>query len=624
MPREMSVIVVHGVGDPLPGSALGKLVEGLTAAGCTVEQPACIEHQPDGIGTPACPVARAGLLGPDGQQRLRLREVYWGDLSRPKASLFGLVSALFDLIFGLRYIVTAATSQLSGVALVGAQLARAALWWARGPMFALNIIAATVCLTWVALQSVSWPGGRPLLSAPLTAVLAGTLLVFGAGWIVRYRARQLHWSPATGDAMIVLAPIAAVAGWWVRARLDQNLDVFIGTAAGSSTGISDAMVVAALLMAAAALASGVLCLAGAWTPAYRRPLIAVTFCTTLALGLFTFVVVAMWALIGKAIREDTADRALRCLKSAAARLQDCLDSKIDATAGTALAGRIEAGIHLLPWVVFAFGGMAVCFLLVWLRNRIRAWRGRVPDRRYIISTLVFWCGVVLSMAYGGFFVWLACSLLLGTQGPPAWVQAEELKPAALALTVAIAGAVVATRAQFLTALDLILDVIAHFRYEGGNLLGKGREYVVWKQTLARFRRVLHDELRRSDRGVVVISHSQGTTIAAQALGALTVTDLPVTPAAAASQRVRLLTMGSPIEHLYVYYMPSRYRVQPDAVTRWDNLYREDDFIGTTIGALGGDGGTNLGPGGHSDYWTHPEVARRVLASAREAAHHAVP
>lgn len=108
---ETSVIVVHGVGDPLEGDALKNLIEGLTADQWEVVDPVRIEHrreyftvddQHDAVNR--YPVARATLRSNDGQCTLRFHEVYWGDLSRPKSSLFGLVSALFDLIFGLRFV----------------------------------------------------------------------------------------------------------------------------------------------------------------------------------------------------------------------------------------------------------------------------------------------------------------------------------------------------------------------------------------------------------------------------------------------------------------------------------------------------------------------------------------
>ena len=57
------------------------------------------------------PIHRATMVNPvQGKARntLYLHEVYWGDLSRVKGGLFGMLLGLFDLMFGLRHIAKAA------------------------------------------------------------------------------------------------------------------------------------------------------------------------------------------------------------------------------------------------------------------------------------------------------------------------------------------------------------------------------------------------------------------------------------------------------------------------------------------------------------------------------------
>lgn len=631
-----SVVVVHGIGDPLPGNALESLIEGLTAAQWVLVEPIRIEHRRDELGVqqtdapePRFPVATAALLSADGHERLSLHEVYWGDLSRPRASVFGLVSALFDLIFGLRYLVTAASNQLTGYAHWGAQLARAALWWARGPMFALNILTATVCLTYVALLSVASPLGETSpIAAPLSAVWLGSALVLTAGWAVRQFAERLQWSPSTGNWMMLLAPFAALLGLWKREDLHDNLRAFIGDAVGSDLsegrmiGITDVMVLFASVMALVALAS----LAISATRAVfgekrdRGPLTVVTFCTSLGLSLFTFIVVAVWVVIGKSIREDPADRLQRCLKVSDDVLRDCLNYKWDPTAGTVLADRVEAGIHLLPWVVFGFAVMAACFLGVAFGNWVRARRHNDRRFRYIVSSSVVFFGTAINAIYGVFFLVLAASLMFHAPGLPERLGLAEYKPLALAFTAVIASLAVATRTHFLASLDLVLDVIAHFRTEGEDWLGRGGRHRAWERIVARFLCVLRTELDTSGAAnLLVLAHSQGTTIAAHGLGALKVKGQPVGSVGAASRRVRFVTMGSPIDHLYRHYLPARYRLRPDAVVDWRNIYRVDDFVGTRIHDIGAGGGTNIGSGGHSDYWSDNRVLSLVFPAAGRAA-----
>ena len=144
--------------------------------------------------------------------------------------------------------------------------------------------------------------------------------------------------------------------------------------------------------------------------------------------------------------------------------------------------------------------------------------------------------------------------------------------------------------------------------------------------------------------LLIISHSQGTVIALDELNEDSQnyprrlhnrdTDVAVT----------WVTMGSPIAHLYQYYFPSCYPPFHEGmgntdgsvrvasywnnlvmrVDRWVNLYRADDFVGTTMG-LGdemvlrhrsGKAGGELyfseqcvGHGGHGNYWSDTEVLR---------------
>jgi hypothetical protein len=653
---EKSVVVVHGVGDPLPGNALEKLIEGLTAAEWRVEKPLRIEHREETLEEHVTtapkseeekqrelkqprlsfPVARASLT--KGTDTLNLREVYWGDLSRPKGSLFGLVSALFDLIFGLRYIVSAATNQMKGrtVALWGGQFARASLWWARGPMFALNIVAAAICLAYLAISSLQWSCLSG--SAPLLGVLAGGLSCAALGWYVMRRAAKLQWSPSTGKAMIAAGLVTAAGGCLMRANLESDLDVFIGDA-GGWTGlltVTGVMVVFAVVMVSLALASLVLC-AVAWTigklkkraPDNGGPLVVVSFCMSLALGLFTFVVVAIWVLIARTIREDAADRIDRCLRGMPDHLlQKCLESEVWQTEGTKLATRVEAGIHLLPLLVIGFGVIAVCFAGVMWVNTLKRKSDRADRLRYIVHPSVVAAAVSFTAVYAVLFLWLAWSIMTGDGKFPEWAKVDALKPVALVFTAGVVALVVAQQSKFLTALDLLLDVIAHFRTEDEKRGGTGDKHYVWNRIIARFKTVVDDELKKPNTPIVVVGHSQGTSIAAQGLGALTNVYEPRIHPAAGVKRVRLVTMGSPIRHLYRHYMSTRYETAKDVVTDWLNIYRLDDYIGTKIVEADKSTGvvlfgagvrdTHIGEGGHTDYWSDSRAIKHIVDAINRA------
>jgi hypothetical protein len=89
------------------------------------------------------------------------------------------------------------------------------------------------------------------------------------------------------------------------------------------------------------------------------------------------------------------------------------------------------------------------------------------------------------------------------------------------------------------------------------------------------------------------------------------------------REVRLVTMGSPLTHLYRHYFPHRYQSLKDkagninpvhwvelrnVVTCWRNLFRIDDFVGTEIeGPKWFPDNRWVYGRGHVGYWTDPEA-----------------
>ncbi|MBO9398515.1 hypothetical protein J7400_17725 [Shimia sp. R9_2] len=120
--------------------------------------------------------------------------------------------------------------------------------------------------------------------------------------------------------------------------------------------------------------------------------------------------------------------------------------------------------------------------------------------------------------------------------------------------------------------------------------------------------------------VTIISHSQGTVVATRTLRRL----LP--EGIFGGCEVTLVTMGSPVTHLYRKYFPDAFRIEPgdfnndEAPIKWFNIGRTDDFVGTYIENLDELNGLakpqqdvpserNLlvPAGGHPGYFTDPYV-----------------
>jgi hypothetical protein len=249
--------------------------------------------------------------------------------------------------------------------------------------------------------------------------------------------------------------------------------------------------------------------------------------------------------------------------------------------------------------------------------------------------------------------------------------------AALASAATIAAAkgrldLIASRTR--PALGIILDVDNYLRESPVNATPRAK-------MAERFASLLGHVLERKDASgkpafdrIVIVSHSQGTVIAADLLRFLTVAAVPVPDVA--DRDIRLMTMGSPLRQLYAANFPYLYdwvdrtdafgdapvddddlafaargvaapQLAPptsdcDAqlsgkspspswlrVTRWVNLYTSGDYVGRALWqtddtpgvwschnedeALEGPGRRErcLGDGTHTRYWTSRDVAREL-------------
>jgi hypothetical protein len=205
---------------------------------------------------------------------------------------------------------------------------------------------------------------------------------------------------------------------------------------------------------------------------------------------------------------------------------------------------------------------------------------------------------------------------------PAWVrwllaQAPEIRG-----TETLVALVPLFITQIRLALDLAHDAISYIHHgceRGRRLLQRTRSGAPPHVNPMRARfRVVVDHLVK-DRGVrklVVVAHSQGSVIALDELAQAHAPEL--------SSEVQLVTVGSPITHLYQHYFPNVYPGWSDPkwdlffarVTHWVNLYRLGDYVGTRVQPPGRAPFQQqaIGPGSHTGYWRDP---RLVAALAGE-------
>lgn len=661
---ERVVVIVHGVGDPQPGDALAGFVDAFSVVtGAAVDGPIVTERREDqaheGSGgrglIPLFPVCKvtATLKGGDSSRSTPFFEVYWGDLSRVKGSLLGLLEGTIDLVFGLRHVVFAAQRELAGAAKSTKQsispkmaiiASTAALWLARGPVLAINILAAIASLLFVALGLLP-KDALSGIDLSLTAISAGSLLTLLLGTVFFFTAKKSNWSTTTAESMTV-AGLVALLGEAAAPDRYRTYPTFAEDLTAGLSLFSGLLAVSVVLLLITSLATAI-----AFDDRVRhddvlrraghRALIVINTCTILSCALFVFLVMLAWAIAAKQIGgENTVE----------------------------LQRRITSGLHLFGFVWLSFLSIGVAYGGLLLRSGWLKRRPRSPEVRFprfivhpIVVALLIGSGLAWSMLFLPLLVQLECKTFV-----PGCVQftksimyehtvaaIEKLNPLGVVLSSAIVSLLVAGRAHLGMALDIVLDVISHFKRVERSahqvLQGLPRkvntraargmfewtefsdpEPSEWNSMVARFREVVEAAVRTTQcKELIVIAHSQGTMIALEALGVITIerTDRPSSARRVALREgtdctVRLVTMGCPLADLYMHYFPAKYAINPrerGLVASWRNIHRADDFVGRSVpNPIDASYPENVevGPRGHVDYWLDREVleALRPLVS----------
>jgi len=155
------------------------------------------------------------------------------------------------------------------------------------------------------------------------------------------------------------------------------------------------------------------------------------------------------------------------------------------------------------------------------------------------------------------------------------------------------------------ALDIVLDVTNHFYFRSATtadrVRGFGEDFDIDEVTfdggdLYYSRRdVIHRRIKRildyyrdtlaGNPALTILSHSQGSMIAIEVFN-----DEELSWVNTKFKQVNFITMGSPFHHIYQQYFQHLYPPLDDKlwnnlrsrVSRWLNIFRIDDFVGTEI------------------------------------------
>lgn len=151
------------------------------------------------------------------------------------------------------------------------------------------------------------------------------------------------------------------------------------------------------------------------------------------------------------------------------------------------------------------------------------------------------------------------------------------------------------------------------------MLPKGKRFRNRHPRRERIQRRFDSLMELIDKGnyqqLILVAHSQGTVILHDYLRSNR-DDKTLKK----TQRIDIVTMGSPLAHFYQHYFPSYELItmSPNQLNPrlelWTNLYRIDDPIGARVDAVTGGFIVNkaLPAGGHIDYWKEPLVCDVIL------------
>ena len=280
----------------------------------------------------------------------------------------------------------------------------------------------------------------------------------------------------------------------------------------------------------------------------------------------------------------------------------------------------------LQWVLLAVVAVPAIAVAIerWLHARGQARvlqttpAQAVPSPRFIVNWQIGFT-VAAAAIFGGVVViattffppgsWPRLAALLAKLVPPTWTRA-------------LSGIVVLVLSYGVKpirfGLDLVNDIVTYlyYRCDRGPARAWSRSGPERSDDPARFRvRAVLSYLvadRRVDR-LVVVAHSQGTILALDELKAWS-GDLPP---------VTLVTCGSPASHLYQFYFPDlvddfkdpSWRPLFARLERWVNLYRLSDYVGATVEPppMADFDQWAIAQGGHIGYWTHPAFAEAIKA-----------
>jgi len=649
------IAVVHGVGDPDRGDTVNEVVERLCGRHPSLSLEASgrrVLAAPDL--DPEVVVPQRRLVDTASNRTLLLSEVFWGDIGRVTAGWGGLLTALGSLAMGLHALIFAGGGILDGT---GAESAtsrphlprfRAENRWLRATFWTAFVgayhikgvlmpLAGLILLlaAWSLVVSAGPPTAWVLVSPPIAGLLALRLPAPGSrrpndtadesGSKADGPDRWVKPTVAFGFWCVVgyVVPVCCLllSRGWLQSGHGWLVGLLFSLAFGTCHtlvilhtnrrdwrhGGKRAVALAAVWLAAIPWlwlvfqvwrdggASGMVAGLG--------PLLASAYHVALGLAAAWVLVVGGLHGVNLVAAKTDVERARSKVIFVGYALECGLLIAI-ATGVGALASQMPGGQHLawldsaaygprtwLQLTAVVFPISLACTLAVWwwitcskrkaqpfeIAQLLGSWPLSVVTAATAIA-----CAAAVAEAIG--------ALPLGA--PPRHLAAVA------AATLPLLGLLRWLQEPLHQGLDLATDITLYFR---GRSWASSVHHRADQILRRRFTAVLDDLVDTGASRIVVVAHSQGTVVATDALRDWK----PARPDVV----VDLLTMGSPLQSLYVRFFPVQFgKIVPEVLDRvrsWTNLSRHDDYVGRS---LDGDvKNQEIAGTGHTGYWTDTSV-----------------
>ncbi len=638
------VVVVHGVGDPQPGETLSLFTRSLAEDERPLHESQLTlwlnekPDRPEQVKTFPAHVRKLQLKN----ESVELVEGFWGDLSQVQRGFLGIIFGLFQILFGLRYVAYVAADQPG----VGAfWLKRLGLISSRilhGPVMAVTFYLAVLSFAVVVTQ-VMWPESYTgIVWTQVVLAACAAVAIFAAqtgAKVTRSRVVQRFWfwvcittAFVTGLMLIkfLFVDTRELYGQYTNAVHPgliwycRVLVVLLGLLWFVETLVVIAMAVCWLI---ARMQPGV----------NRRALNLAFLLPALAVGIWGQALPMLWVAaregIGKTVKLD--------------KFQAIFDEAIP-----------MLGIQFVMFIAISIVAMFIVIRYLQQRSVITAEAFAAGERvpRLIVHPVQQLALAVCTLI--GVSLVMSISIVENMGG--SWhdfamgrLMAESNKYA-VAVIVPLGGTILFLLPRMRGVFDIVLDVVNHFYFRATNLkdwLDDDDEFDIRETTfesgalffsrreqiIGRVKRILthyRDEFSHRPE-LVLVSHSQGTVDVAEALN-----DPELEWLGNSFAKVSLVTMGSPITHLYQHYFGHLYPPLSDRfwkplhqrLDRWVNIFRIDDYVGLDIdfGHLPANEADRdamqqnhapgqierhfthcsnhpVGPRGHSRYWSDAEV-----------------